>query len=101
SGGTGTSGNTADSSTYWEIADSVGNDANYGVNGSIELFQPRSSNYKAIVGLTMMFHAVVNSTLGFSICGHYLQTATIDAFQIKYASGNINSGTVRVYGIAK
>ena len=39
--------------------------------------------------------------LGTQLVGRYVSTTAVNAFQFLYSSGNIASGTIRVYGLAK
>jgi hypothetical protein len=72
-----------------------------GLSGSIKLFGPgNAASWKTILGQVAY---VDNATfrLGINVRGHYESTTVVNAFQFFMASGNITSGTIRVYGISK
>lgn len=74
--------------------------ANNSVNGFARLFGPGSSLYKHVVsqftGLKSDGNFFVN------IAGaRYTNTTAVNAFRIQFSTGNITSGTVRVYGVSK
>ena len=71
------------------------------LNLSIRLFNPLSAaNYKAATvqgtfkNNDANYYAVTGS-------GWYLSATAVNAFRCAFSSGNITSGTVRVYGVAK
>jgi hypothetical protein len=76
--------------------------ANGGLSGSVYLKNPLSSaSYKVIHGQSAhnnQFDASWNSV---SLSAQYVSTTAVNAFRILFSSGNITSGTVRVYGIEK
>ncbi len=88
--------------TSWPISLSVGNSANYGVHGTLNLVDPaRTSGYKQLhreqgffdSGVSLIVQNLTNHT--------YRSTTAVNAFQFFMSSGNIASGTIRVYGLAK
>ena len=87
--------------TNYNATDTILNTANYGgVNGSCRLMAPGSSIYKHVTAQTSWFNtgSVVEGTV---IHGAYLSTTAVTAVRFLMSSGNIASGTIRVYGIAK
>lgn len=82
------------------IANSVSTSANWSVNGDGILQSPGSALYKP-------YRTAVQSPVGttslywWETKGLYLSTTAVNAFQFLFSSGNIASGTIRVYGIAK
>ena len=80
--------------------DHVQNDANNGgVHGSFRLIAPGSAIYKYLFGNVSLYYG--SSWVTAFIGGRYLQTAAVNALRFLFSSGNIASGTIRVYGIAK
>jgi len=83
--------------------DNVSNSATWGgVAGSLTLYNPASATaYKRVTGLVAHgdnTDAVLEQAW---LSGAYLSTTAVNAFQFLFSSGNIASGTIRVYGIAK
>lgn len=72
-----------------------------GVCGTFKLFSPAGSIYKHVTGQTNYWcttaAGMINAYGGFL----YLSTTAVNAFQITSSSGNIASGTVRIYGVRK
>lgn len=98
--GSGSTGNNSDSAIFiTDIVDTgVGN---YSLNGSAKLFNPGGSIYKAVTGKVMFRDNGAALPLAAEILGVYLSTTAVNAFQFLLDSGNITSGTIRVYGVAK
>ena len=79
----------------------VANTANWGgVTGHLRLFDPSSSIYKTIIGQTRNYDSEPFRLMNF-ISGSYESTTAVTAVQFYMSSGNIASGTIRAYGIAK
>ena len=81
--------------------DTLDNAATYGLVGSFKLYSPLSTSlYKLLVGQV----ALLNNS-GFvaslSKVGYYKSTTAVNAFRFIMSSGNIASGTIRVYGVSK
>lgn len=74
--------------------------ASNSVNGSIKLYNPGGSIFKAVVG---QLSALKNDGNFYthSVAGRYRSTTAVNAFQFYFSSGNIASGTIRVYGLTK
>jgi len=76
-------------------------DANYpGADGTIRLYNPGSNKYKQVAGQTS-FRDSANGQTSCTFKGTYLSTTAVNAFRFLFSSGNITSGTIRVYGLAK
>ena len=88
--------------TQWDLSGSggVSNSANYGLYGTVRLFDPQSAVYKKIRG-EFGYLSNGNEPLASNISGMYLSTTALTAIRFLFSSGNIASGTIRVYGIAK
>jgi hypothetical protein len=83
-------------------ADTLKNTATYGLCGTYRLFNPGSASlYKRLVGTGSTFAASSSELEGFTVTSAYLSATAVNAFQFLALSGNLASGTVRVYGVAK
>lgn len=101
SGGVGVGG-SATNSTKVLIIDAVSNSGNYGVVGSLRLLSPGSTAlYKQVIGNAMRSDASGLGLVLISMGGAYKSATAVNAFRFLMDSGNIASGTIRVYGIAK
>lgn len=93
--------NTVTSAGYI-AATSYGNGTTLGVSGSLRLYGPGNSGvYKAIVGQTVILAGGNAAFYLINQSGLYVQAVAVNAFQFIMSSGNISSGTIRCYGIAK
>lgn len=98
-----TSGNAAD--TKIPLTDQTGYTGNTaassGLCGSLRLYSPLSAVvWKRLAG-TMNYVGVSTLHFGLSVTAAYQLATALTAFQILASSGNLVSGTVRVYGLAK
>jgi hypothetical protein len=72
-----------------------------GMNGSIRLFNPQSTAvYKHMVG-QMRYKDAEPFWLINEVAGTYLATTALTGIRFYMSSGNIASGTIRVYGLGK
>lgn len=76
------------------------NTSTWGIAGSIHLFSPLSTAlFKQILWKATSIDSTSRAFRDGS--GAYEITTAVNAFQFLFSSGNIASGTIRVYGIAK
>ena len=84
---------------FQPLSNATGSDSDEGVSGEMWLFSPSSTTYvKHFMARTNSYGNYpisVDSHIG----GYCNVTAAIDAVQFKYDSGNIASGTIKLYGI--
>ena len=79
----------------------VSNGATYAVNLSGKLWAPGSTAHYKTFTFQGIYRNNDGSFYSFVGAGTYISTTAVNAFQVKFSSGNIASGTVRLYGIAK
>jgi hypothetical protein len=78
----------------------VGNAANeYGVSGFVKVLDPAATAYTEIQH-TINFWKDNGTQARISGGGARLAAADVDAVQFRFSTGNITSGTIRMYGIA-
>jgi len=81
------------------VGGGTGNDNDQNISGELILFNPSSTTF------VKHFMSRVNNTQSsdYSIDGYSAgygnTTSAVDAIQFKFASGNIDSGTIKLYGI--
>jgi hypothetical protein len=98
------SGGASSGLTRFRLADDVSTSANYpGASGTVRLFNPGSALYKSVLGHVTGSRVSSGDARTYTqqTSGIYLSTTAVDAFQFVFSSGNIASGTIRCYGIAK
>jgi hypothetical protein len=89
------------SQTSIKVSGAVAN-TTLGVCGRLRLFDPSGPGVAkcALLGEVANLHATVGY-IQRNVTGVYLATTAITGMQFLFSAGNIASGTVRVYGIAK
>ena len=84
---------------FQPLSNATGSDSDEAVSGEMYLFNPSSTTFvKHFMARTTSYGNYpisVDSHIG----GYCNVTAAIDAVQFKYDSGNIASGTIKLYGI--
>ena len=84
---------------YQQICDDVGNDNDQCLSGRVHLFDPSNTT------LVKHFITDFSSSSGddnsdhIQVAGYCNVTAAIDGVQFSFASGNIDSGTIKMYGV--
>jgi len=77
----------------------TGNDNDQATSGELWLFNPSSTTYvKHFMGRSNTIMSSDKQEDGY-VAGYCNVTAAIDAVQFKFASGNMDSGTIKLYGI--
>ena len=89
------------STSLQRIADEVNGDADQGMSGSIQIFNPASTSYvKNFISTTNFAHLGVQPYSENHYVAGYVSTASaVNAIQFKFTSGNITAGTIALYGI--
>ena len=94
-----TSRDLAQSTSFQPLGEDAGNDNDQNYTGSLYLFNPSSTTYvKHFIGDVQSTNRSDYSTRAFA-SGYFNTTTAIDAIQFKMNSGNIDSGTIKLYGI--
>ena len=90
---------TIAATSYVNISDDNNTDNDHAVNGEMYLFNPSSTTFvKHFIARTRV--EALYTTDG--LVGGFLDTTSaIDAVDFKFASGNIDSGVIKMYGLSK
>ena len=78
---------------------SVGNGNDEAVSGELWLFNPSSTTYVKHFMSRSIENAANNYAVEGYVAGYFNTTSAIDEIQFKMSSGNIDSGTFKLYGI--
>jgi hypothetical protein len=82
-----------------ELLEQQGNDNDQCAAGILHLFDPSSTTFvKHFISRSRQTHYADYMSDGF-VAGYCNVTAAIDGVQFKFASGNIDAGTIKMYGI--
>ena len=91
----------AQSTSYQNICDIVGADADQSVSGKLFLFSPSSTTFVKQFMVVLNGYTSNDYAQTHYIAGHINVTAAIDGIDFKFASGNIDSGVIKMYGLSK
>ena len=90
----------AQSTGFQRIAQGMGNDNDQCVAGILHLFDPSSTTFvKHFISETNNIHAD-NASYRWNVAGYCNTTTAIDGIQFKMTTGNIDSGTFKLYGVS-
>jgi len=89
----------AQSTDFHQLISNVGNDNDQSGSGEIILFDPSSTTFlKHFISISST-SASSDYMLNAFTAGYSNSTSAVDAVQFKMHSGNIGSGTIKMYGI--
>jgi hypothetical protein len=89
----------AQGTSYQYLTGGIGNDNDQSVSGDLYIFNPSSTTFvKHFTSTLQMYETVDFSESNFN-AGYFNTTSSIDAFSFKMHSGNIDAGTIKLYGI--
>ena len=95
------SNDLAQSTNYQIVSQYVGNDNDQVCSGELFLFSPSSTTFvKHFISKANSYFANDKSNNDF-VAGYCNVTAAIDGVDFKFASGNIDSGVIKMYGLSK
>ena len=90
----------AQSTAYQSMANPVGNGNDESTSGTLFLFSPSSTTFvKHFICKSNVYHAS-DYTVNTFMAGYGNTTSAIDAVDFKMASGNIDSGVIKLYGVS-
>jgi hypothetical protein len=76
-------------------------DNDHSVVGTLSLFNPSSTTYVKHFISTINFNHYLDYSLNIFMAGYFNTTSAINAIQFKMASGNIDDGIIKMYGVKK
>ena len=90
----------AQSTSYQRLdAGRTGNDSDSGLVGTLQLFSPSSTTFSKHFIYNGNTHKSNNQSMGAFVAGYFNTTSAIDAINFQFASGNIDSGKIKLYGL--
>jgi len=89
----------AQSTAFQDLHTNSGNDNDQCMVGTLHLFNPSSTTFVKHFMSRMQSYAEGNWSQEFYVAGYGNITSAVNAVQFKMASGNIDSGTIKMYGI--
>ena len=95
-----TADDLAQSTSYQRLdAGRTGNDSDSGLVGTLQLFSPSSTTFVKHFIYNGNTHKSNNQSMEAFVAGYFNTTSAIDAINFQFASGNIDSGKIKLYGI--
>ena len=88
---------TGDQSITPEVELGVDNDAS--VNGELYLFNPSSTTFVKHFMARCLFYEDANMPVDHLTAGYFNTTSAIDEVQFRMHTGNMDSGTFKLYGL--
>ena len=89
----------AQSTSNQSVMNAVGNDNDKGSNGSLLIFNPSSDTFVKHYLYTGNHITGGNSSVNWFVGGYGNTSSSINALKFMMSSGNIDSGTIKLYGI--
>jgi len=90
----------AQSTSYQPLTLGTKNTSGLNACGSLQLFNPSSTNYvKHFIGT--LEDNFINYSSNVFTAGYFNTTSAINAINFKFASGNISTGIIKLYGVKK
>ena len=89
----------AQSTNFQMLAREIGNGNDETTSGTLHLFNPSSTTFVKHFISNFNSYYSENYTMNHYVAGYGNTTSTVDAIQFKMSSGNIDAGTIKLYGI--
>jgi len=94
----------AQGTSYQTLTNNVGDDADQSFAGTLHLFDPSSTTFvKHFISRIQVYRSTGSSAEASSVeaftAGYFNTTSAIDEIQFKMSSGNIDAGTIKMYGV--
>ena len=90
----------AQSTSFQTIGYGTGNDNDQSISGELHLFNPSSTTFVKHFMSTCNLYEDGDYSIQQFLSGYGNTTSAVDAVQFKFDSGNIDSGTIKLYGIS-
>ena len=89
----------AQSTSFQKIGNDMGNQSDACGSGTLHLYAPSNTTFvKHFISTITHMHQQPAAVTNFA-AGYCNVTAAIDGVQFKFSSGNIDSGTIKMYGV--
>ena len=92
-----TANDQAQGTAYQRLSEEVGNGSDEGVSGILHLFDPSNTSFvKHFIARTSLNYGSPRDTF---TAGYVNTTSAIDEISFAFTSGNVDSGTIDLYGV--
>ena len=94
-----TSFHLAQSTSFQTLSPNIGSGSDENASGTLSLFNPSSTTFVKHWICRSSPYDLNNYAVDANFAGYFNTTSAINAVQFKMSSGNIDSGTIKLYGI--
>ena len=94
-----TGSDLAQGTDFHKISQGIGNGNDESASGSLMLFNPSSTTFTKHFISRVSTYEDANYIYDIHTAGYFNTTSAIDEIQFKMTSGNMDSGTIKLYGI--
>ena len=96
-----TSRDVAQGTGFQDITGSLGNDNDECCSGELHLYDPSNTTFvKHFISRSSLVETTSGGyAMDVNVAGYCNVTAAIDGVQFKFSSGNIDAGTIKMYGV--
>ena len=84
---------------FQALCENVGNDNDSQLSGTLHLYDPSDTTFVTHFISRTVIHAESDYAVENYIAGYFNLTGAIDEIQFKMDSGNIDAGTIKLYGV--
>ena len=89
----------AQSTSFQRLSESLGNANDESLSGTLQIFNPSSTTFVKHFIATINYIHKSDRSYNFYIAGYFNTTSAIDEIQFKMSSGNVDAGTIKMYGV--
>ena len=89
----------AQSTSYQILNSSVGNDSDQSASGLLHIFEPSSNTFVKHFIYKGHCYAASDFSTTLYVAGYFNTTSAINAIDFKMSSGNIDDGTIQMFGV--
>ena len=89
----------AQQSSFQIITELASSDADHGISGTLHLFDPSNATFVKHFNTNSQYTDANNKSMNTYAAGYFNTTTALTRVRFKMSSGNIDSGTIKMYGI--
>ena len=87
------------STSFQRLSQGVGNGGDESCSGTLEIFDPSSTTFVKHFKARVPTYQSGDYIYDQFTSGYFNSTSAVDAIQFKFSSGNIDAGTIKLYGV--
>jgi len=95
-----TAGDRQQSTSYQKLSKELQNDSDDGAAGVLHIFNPSNTTYVKQFFARGLCHSTSNASHDIFAAGYLNTTSAVNAIQFLQGGGNINTGVIKLFGVA-